>query len=201
MGKSHGWSSFLNNRSPWIPAFVSVGAKVRRFWTIGVARRRFWWFMASAIIYPDILRNLPKSWQQNWIYRWCLHRKNVILTSSHDSSKKLANLNVSGCWVKAEVIGKVANPLEAHIGYDTDGRIVALIAKGIGDRKTPKWLTGVVGCYVDVNCITYCAVCIEITRRTVAISAKILVGGQRLYLIRADLRLVQSWKVLTLRLA
>ncbi len=33
-------------------------------------------------------------------------------------------------------LGKVANPLDAHIGYDTDERVIALIAKGIGNYKT-----------------------------------------------------------------
>lgn len=33
-------------------------------------------------------------------------------------------------------IGEVANPMEAHIGYDTDDRVVALIAKGIGNENT-----------------------------------------------------------------
>lgn len=33
-------------------------------------------------------------------------------------------------------VGKVANPLTAHVGYDSDDRVVALIAKGIGNSKT-----------------------------------------------------------------
>ena len=33
-------------------------------------------------------------------------------------------------------LGKVANPLDAHIGYDSDNRVVALIAKGIGNHMT-----------------------------------------------------------------
>ncbi len=33
-------------------------------------------------------------------------------------------------------LGKLANPMEAHIGYDTDDRVVALIAKGIGNQHT-----------------------------------------------------------------
>ena len=35
-------------------------------------------------------------------------------------------------------VGKIANPMEAHIGYDTDDRVVALIAKGIGHEKKSK---------------------------------------------------------------
>ena len=31
-------------------------------------------------------------------------------------------------------LGKFANPMDAHIGYDTDDRVVALIAKGIGSE-------------------------------------------------------------------
>ena len=27
----------------------------------------------------------------------------------------------------------LANPMEAHVGYDTDDRVVAMIAKGIGN--------------------------------------------------------------------
>ena len=33
-------------------------------------------------------------------------------------------------------LGEVANPLDAHIGYDTDDRVVGLIAKGIGNENT-----------------------------------------------------------------
>ena len=33
-------------------------------------------------------------------------------------------------------LGTVANPMEAHIGYDTDDRVIALIAKGIGNKNT-----------------------------------------------------------------
>jgi hypothetical protein len=32
----------------------------------------------------------------------------------------------------------MANPLDAHIGYDTDDRVIALIAKGIGNSNTAK---------------------------------------------------------------
>ena len=35
-------------------------------------------------------------------------------------------------------LGRLANPMEAHIGYDTDDRVVALIAKGIGGQSTAK---------------------------------------------------------------
>jgi hypothetical protein len=33
-------------------------------------------------------------------------------------------------------LGKFANPMDAHIGYDTDDRVVALIAKGIGNETS-----------------------------------------------------------------
>lgn len=47
------------------------------------------------------------------------------------------NINVAKI-INAFSLGKVANPLEAHIGYDTDDRVVALIAKGIGNARTSK---------------------------------------------------------------
>lgn len=40
--------------------------------------------------------------------------------------------------INAFNFGKVANPLEAHIGYGTDDRVVALIAKGIGNNRSAK---------------------------------------------------------------
>ena len=33
-------------------------------------------------------------------------------------------------------LGKFANPMDAHIGYDTDDRVIALIAKGIGSETS-----------------------------------------------------------------
>ena len=33
-------------------------------------------------------------------------------------------------------LGTMANPLKAHTGYDSDDRVVALIAKGIGNPNT-----------------------------------------------------------------
>lgn len=38
-------------------------------------------------------------------------------------------------------LGKFANPMDAHIGYDTDDRVVSLIAKGIGNKDTSKLIT------------------------------------------------------------
>lgn len=45
------------------------------------------------------------------------------------------NINVATIF-DAFGLGEVANPLDAHIGYDTDDRVVALIAKGIGNQNT-----------------------------------------------------------------
>ncbi|MCK5667177.1 MAG: hypothetical protein KAI17_27010, partial [Thiotrichaceae bacterium] len=44
------------------------------------------------------------------------------------------NINIANI-IDVFGIGKVANPLDAHIGYDTDERVVALIAKGIGNHQ------------------------------------------------------------------
>ncbi len=35
-------------------------------------------------------------------------------------------------------LGKLANPLEAHVGYDSDDRVVAIIARGVGNNNTSK---------------------------------------------------------------
>jgi hypothetical protein len=45
------------------------------------------------------------------------------------------NINVAKV-IDAFGIGKFANPLDAHSGYTRDDRVIALIAKGIGDRNT-----------------------------------------------------------------
>ncbi len=47
------------------------------------------------------------------------------------------NINVAKIF-DAFGLGKMANPLAAHVGYDTDDRVVALIAKGIGNTNTEK---------------------------------------------------------------
>lgn len=47
------------------------------------------------------------------------------------------NINVATIF-DAFGLGKLANPLDAHVGYDTDDRVVALIAKGIGNGNTAK---------------------------------------------------------------
>ena len=45
------------------------------------------------------------------------------------------NINVAKIY-DAFGLGKLANPMDAHIGYDTDDRVIALIAKGIANEKT-----------------------------------------------------------------
>lgn len=45
------------------------------------------------------------------------------------------NINVATI-IDAFGLGKFANPLDAHVGYDTDDRVIALIAKGIGNANT-----------------------------------------------------------------
>lgn len=47
------------------------------------------------------------------------------------------NINVAKI-INAFSLGKVANPLDAHIGYDSDDRVVAMIAKGVGNGNTAK---------------------------------------------------------------
>ena len=45
------------------------------------------------------------------------------------------NINVAKVF-NAFGIGKIANPMEAHVGYTKDDRVVAFIAKGIGNGNT-----------------------------------------------------------------
>ena len=45
------------------------------------------------------------------------------------------NINVAKVY-DAFGLGKLANPMDAHIGYDTDDRVIALIAKGVANDKT-----------------------------------------------------------------
>ena len=50
---------------------------------------------------------------------------------------KVTNVNINVATVfDVFGLGRMANPMEAHIGYDTDDRVVALIAKGIGNKST-----------------------------------------------------------------
>lgn len=50
------------------------------------------------------------------------------------------NINVASIF-DAFGLGKLANPLNAHIGYGNDDRVIALIAKGIGNPKAAKIVT------------------------------------------------------------
>ena len=45
------------------------------------------------------------------------------------------NINIAKVF-DAFGIGKIANPMEAHVGYTNDDRVVALIARGIGNGNT-----------------------------------------------------------------
>jgi hypothetical protein len=45
------------------------------------------------------------------------------------------NINIAKV-IDAFGLGKIANPLEAHTGYTKDDRVVALIARGIGNGST-----------------------------------------------------------------
>lgn len=45
------------------------------------------------------------------------------------------NINVAKVY-DAFGLGKLANPMDAHIGYDNDDRVIALIAKGIGHPES-----------------------------------------------------------------
>jgi hypothetical protein len=50
---------------------------------------------------------------------------------------EVTNVNINVAFVYDIFgLGKVANPMDAHIGYDTDDRVVGLIAKGIGNDST-----------------------------------------------------------------
>lgn len=50
---------------------------------------------------------------------------------------EVTNININVATVfDVFGLGEVANPLEAHIGYDTDDRVIALIAKGVGNQNT-----------------------------------------------------------------
>ncbi|MDD1612484.1 MAG: hypothetical protein LUQ57_05015 [Methylococcaceae bacterium] len=51
----------------------------------------------------------------------------------------VTNININVATIlDAFGLGKFANPLDAHVGYDTDDRVIALIAKGIGNPNTDK---------------------------------------------------------------
>jgi hypothetical protein len=50
---------------------------------------------------------------------------------------KITNVNINVAKIYDVFdMGGVANPLAAHTGYDTDDRVIAMIAKGIGNKHT-----------------------------------------------------------------
>jgi hypothetical protein len=50
---------------------------------------------------------------------------------------RITNVNINVAKVMdAFGISDLANPMEAHVGYDRDDRVVALIANGVGNEKT-----------------------------------------------------------------
>ncbi len=54
----------------------------------------------------------------------------------------VTNININVAYLYDVFgVGKLANPMDAHIGYDTDDRVVALIAKGIGNQGTADIVT------------------------------------------------------------
>lgn len=67
--------------------------------------------------------------QQNFVDRYIDSRLCADVTN--------ININVAKIF-DAFGLGKFANPLNAHIGYNTDKRVVSLIAKGIGNTNTSK---------------------------------------------------------------
>lgn len=68
---------------------------------------------------------IPQGFVENYLdSRLCLEVTNI-------------NINIANVF-DAFGFGKVANPMQAHIGYDTDDRVIALIAKGVGNAQTSK---------------------------------------------------------------
>ena len=50
---------------------------------------------------------------------------------------EITNININIAHIIDVLgLGEIANPMDAHTGYDTDDRVVALIAKGIGTSHT-----------------------------------------------------------------
>ena len=50
---------------------------------------------------------------------------------------EVTNININVATIfDAFGLGKLANPLDAHVGYDKDERVIALIAKGLGNANT-----------------------------------------------------------------
>jgi len=65
---------------------------------------------------------IPPKFSENWLdSRFCPNITNVIIGVA----------NVVGVFG----LGEIANPLEAHVGYDGDERVIGIIAKGIGNQS------------------------------------------------------------------
>ena len=58
-----------------------------------------------------------------------------ILTPDFALTSTNINVNIAKV-IDAFGLGKIANPMEAHTGYAKDDRVVALIARGIGNGGT-----------------------------------------------------------------
>ena len=72
------------------------------------------------------------------VFQQSLEKSWVIqITFPHRHCHYICGININIAKVfDAFGIGKIANPLEAHIGYAKDDRVVALIADGIGNDHT-----------------------------------------------------------------
>ena len=49
---------------------------------------------------------------------------------------EITNININVAKIITAFGVDMANPLEAHIGYETDDRIIAMLANGIGNKNT-----------------------------------------------------------------
>jgi hypothetical protein len=50
---------------------------------------------------------------------------------------KVTNVNINVAKIfDAFGMGKFANPMDAHLGYSKDDRVIAMIAKGIGNGQS-----------------------------------------------------------------
>jgi hypothetical protein len=47
------------------------------------------------------------------------------------------NINVATI-IDAFGLGRIANPLDAHVGYNKDDRVIAMVARGVGNKNTAK---------------------------------------------------------------
>ena len=123
------------------------------------------YMMSNQLPMLQLGRTIPKTANQRTAYcqpegekydERLVRRTNIIAFSDpndllsyalpHDFVKKyldsrlcinVTNININVAKIyDAFGLGKLANPMDAHVGYDTDDRVVALIAKGIANDKT-----------------------------------------------------------------